>query len=521
MSKFIVEFIVNMSIPQIICISLSFICSLFKNTAISIIQMILFIFFTSSWSESIIWESQPSFPIDQLFSFVKRPFEIFYQNNEWGIDTMYGLQNEIGRKYLLLFWLLLLLSLFVIYLYRQNMKKRFYLKASIVVLNLVLVMSLIGGVLPESRLRINNKWDGYFSDFFSYNRQGLKKTNDVNYEITDYNLNVKIERLLNVKGELQLKSQIPQQDFSFTLYKNYKIRSLNSKDSLTYNQEGDYVHIHFDKPIIDAQLSIEYSGYHPRFYSNQEAVLLPGYFPWYPMSGEKQIYINSGDIMQPVLNGYNSYNSINKANITLHTDRDIITNLKKTNKKEYSGKSDSISLFDGYIDNTGYDDIITYLSLANGKEDEVSFMRTEIKNSLEILDQQIGISTNLFDSKKIFFVTQDIHRNNSLGAIAIFDDYAIITRMINPGSLLEYLTNKSSKYTPLACLMKTLSFGNTVEETYSNTLNNLDNQELKSKIEEVVKKVGIKKFLNATYLYTLDESQEDDMQFLERMMKND
>lgn len=89
---------------------------------------------------------------------------------------------------------------------------------------------------------------------------------------------------------MKLISKQPQKEFDFTLYRNYKIRSLNSNDLKSYAQNGDFIHIEFNKPIKNTNIEIKYSGYHPNLYSNNQAVVLPGYFAWYPMAGEKQLY---------------------------------------------------------------------------------------------------------------------------------------------------------------------------------------------------------------------------------------
>lgn len=48
---------------------------------------------------------------------------------------------------------------------------------------------------------------------------------------------------------MKLISKQPQKEFDFTLYRNYKIRSLNSNDLKSYAQNGDFIHIEFNKPI--------------------------------------------------------------------------------------------------------------------------------------------------------------------------------------------------------------------------------------------------------------------------------
>ena len=76
------------------------------------------------------------------------------------------------------------------------------------------------------------------------NRKGyLKKEKQISYYIDKYDLDVNINHKLNVDANMKLISKQPQKEFDFTLYRNYKIRSLNSNDLKSYAQNGDFIHI--------------------------------------------------------------------------------------------------------------------------------------------------------------------------------------------------------------------------------------------------------------------------------------
>ncbi|MBM6800400.1 hypothetical protein H7U28_16590, partial [Coprobacillus cateniformis] len=251
------------------------------------------------------------------------------------------------------------------------------------------------------------------------------------YRISDYHLKIKMKRMLQVEGTLLLESEKPQTEFRLTLYNKYKISHLSSVIPLTYTQNGDIIDVVFNKPIDKVELNIEYQGFHPRFYSQENAALLPGYFPWYPMCGEKQIYTNESQRTHYVVNGYNTHLRIDKANVTLETDRDYITNITKQRECLYSGITDSISLFNGNIKETNDQQIMTYLT-ANGisEEEQITFVKEQFNKTLDILQEQIGLSKESFQSKKLILVTQDIWRNNGKGYVSIFDEYMIITTYI-------------------------------------------------------------------------------------------
>lgn len=520
--SFIEEYLLNMFMPQFICLTIAFVLSLFKNTVLAIAELIVFLFFASPWSEMVVWQEKPLLPIDQIYAFIKRPFEIFYQNSEWAIDVQYGLQNEIGRNYLIFFWCTFLMVIMCIYLYKCDVIRNKRKIIPIYVIGCISISCLVMGCLPESRLRINNKWDGYFEDFYHYDRNGVKKEKIIDYKITDYDLKINMKRMLKVEGTLVLESEKPQTEFHLTLYNKYKINHLNAEVSLTYTQKDDYIQIVFNEPIQKVKIEIAYQGYHSRFYSQEKATLLPGYFPWYPMCGKKQIYTNESQVTHNVVNGYNTHLQIEKANVTLKTDREYITNLEKVGNCLYSGKTDSISLFNGHIQETKDSQVMTYLTAVGINEaEQITFVKQDLNATLDILQQQIGLSKNNYQFKKLILVTSDIWRNNNCGYISVFDEYMIVTSYIQPTEFLHDLLNKSSCYSPLANGMRQMIIYEDINETYTSFLEGINSIQLKSQIQECVKKTGVKEFFQNLYNYIIENNEENDQFFLERMMNND
>ena len=75
------------------------------------------------------------------------------------------------------------------------------------------------------------------------------------------------------------------------------------------------------------------------------------------------------------------------AKITLHTDKDYITNLTKKSEHVYQGTSDSISLFDGYIESADYQNIISYLPLNGTLQSKKQYLKDIEDNYLEELEK--------------------------------------------------------------------------------------------------------------------------------------
>ncbi len=527
LTHFLQPYLYNLLIPQVICLSIVFILSLFKNHVMHIVMLIIFIFMTSSFSE-ISWPLKPSFPTDKIYQFIHLPFELFYQNGEWGTDVMYGYQCELSRLWIFIMWGILLLSLYFIKMNWRPLNQSNIYKWGYKILLVLTVGSCFMVYLPESKYRINDAWDGYFYDIRKDRNLTEIKDEKINYKISEYDLTVSIKRMLGVEGKLHLESSIPRKDFILTLYQKYDLKELKSDANMTYQRKGDYIYIQFDQPISQIDLNIEYKGYHPIFYSNAQATMLPGYFSWYPMCGEKQIFITYEikqlDGYDATEFGYNTLNHIDNAKITLHTDKDYITNLTKKSEHVYQGTSDSISLFDGYIESADYQNIISYLPLNGTLQSKKQYLKDIEDNYLEELEKIekiFDVSMEKYRAKKIINVTGDISRNTNIGETAIFDDYIISSYMNIRSSILCGIVESSPKKTLLTYAMKWCPVQDDLEKYYQNLINSISNGDNNidqiKKINAIVDKLGTKRFLHELYEYMFDDTPADDEMFLERM----
>lgn len=43
------------------------------------------------------YSKKPLIPIDQIINYISLPFAVFYQNSNWAVDYLYGLQNELYK----------------------------------------------------------------------------------------------------------------------------------------------------------------------------------------------------------------------------------------------------------------------------------------------------------------------------------------------------------------------------------------------------------------------------------------
>lgn len=443
-------YLINVLIPQVILVGLSYIASCIseKSKIYANSFFVAMLIMTSPLLEQLIWREKPNgVPIDRVVDKIKGLFAIFYQNSVWSPDTQYGLQTEDVRLYLQLFWLLLIFA-FLIWTYKNNGWKK-------IISPFCFGAAVVMGVMahgPASVYRLDESWNGIFADFIYYEEDGIDILNEeeTDYYISKYDLDVDIKNQLLVSGKLSLQSKIPRDEFVLTLYHGYKVKELKAEGiEVIYEQNEDRITMKFPEKISNCNLTIQYEGDSGKYYSNSQAVLLPGYFPWYPMAGQKQVFVqypyyNGG-------NGYNPYNRISEAEFELkiHLSCDFVTNLEEKGDNLFIGKSDSVSIIGGNIVKTDHDSFVNYLPLELNGISEQQYLEKIEQNwnqTIYEINDVFGIDTDTLKSKKMIMVSKDMGRNFWNNYFVEFDHYILFSSdYLDSATYINYLLQKSGK----------------------------------------------------------------------------
>lgn len=519
---FISSYLLNILCPQLVMLCLTIAISSLNNQYYSMILFIFSMFLFSPFIENLVWVEKPNIPIDQIINYISLPFAVFYQNSNWSIDYLYGLQNELYKICAVAFWIVL--SLVII-----NRKNIFKSKPRLLLSSLIVAMLFSTIYIPQSLGRTNEKWDqgqsdlnyyGVFQSIFYNNvnsKCNYKKEKEISYYIDKYDLNITINHKLNVDVNMKLISKQPQKEFDLTLYRNYKISSLNSDDLKSYTQDGDFIHIEYNKPITNIDIQIEYSGYHPNLYSNNQAVILPGYFAWYPMAGEKQLYFMFEESSNTIY-GYNPYirNSQCMYNVSVKSKYPILCNLDSKDTNIFSGKSDSLTIIGGnqIIKKDNMFENYYPLFLSNEMDyDNFSKTRNKYLTEFETNIYNVFHIKAPFENKKIITIANTL-RNCELGNYAEFDDYLIMADagFINEEHIMNYYIYHSDIDMFYKDVLSNVSLvGNSqdyidaIYQEIDNQLEYLDNEtdeeiinkykSLKNEIKEKIKNEGLDHYL--------------------------
>lgn len=456
------SYFINIVFPQLICMGLTIAAVISSRQYAAFFCLIFFLFMISPFAEQIVWVSPTGLKIEKIWEIIRHPFLILYQNGEWAPDSMYGLQTEIFRIELQIFWLL---SVAFILLVRFTRKSLWYI-------GLIFACSMLAiSFIPSSAYRLNANWNGIFYDRTIYADSNNESDNgnktcvdssDVNFTVTEYQLDVRLKREVAVDLNMRICAETPIDNFLFTLYRGYSVDSVRTDDesvSISWTQDGDAFVLNTDKAVSELTVYVSYHGHSSRFYSNSEACLLPGWFAWYPMPGRHEIftYDDSGAY------GYNPYNRIQETTVHLNVNKEAITNLDKTQDGYYSDKADSITLMTGNLvsvetlqnvaDNRL--SLVDYLPLNLYKgQTEQKYIEQEnenIKQEIEIFRQYFPNEQLNFEGMKIIYSTEDLGRNFSNNNIAVFGDYILSSAgYFSARNLFCYIAQQNAHRTKLA-----------------------------------------------------------------------
>lgn len=518
-----VTFLMNIFLPQFCSLCIVLLLSMLAKHYVSYILLLVFLVITSPYGESFVFTKEPTIPLDTIYYYLRLPFSFFMQNTSVSVDYLYGFQNEQFKLFIFLFWILLTITIILI----KRQKK--YRKILISILSCITIVSLCMSYLPQSMLRPNRQWnkDNYDYTYYVTHKNDEIKHEDVQYMITKYKMNYTITNQLYAKGTIHLESQNKQKDFVLTLYQKYKIEKLESKNEIrSYKQEGDYIYITFKDNIKSADISIAYKGYHDRLYSNHQAVLLPGYFAWYPMAGKKILY-SDFNAQRIALYGYNATNKIEPAyfDIQVNSQCDIITNLSKESNHHYTGISDGLTMIGGTTKKTKNDLFINYypgeLYIDYQYDEMIKEWQDTYDKTISQLKNVYFLDTDFLENKKIIVLPSKLTYSVTFGEISIFDDYILITsdHICDIQSIFRYLIIKDDHLTLLKELFM-LSFDRESPKEFLNEFENSvlaeESPSLLKKFSQLHKKIGDEKMMKELVQYVIgNHSYKDDESFIE------
>lgn len=300
------------------------------------------------------------------------------------IFTLFPINMTIIAR--ITFWIFLILCGLV--LYYKSKKKIIFLSLCLMGVGL----SIVEMDRPASFYSSNNTYsvnDSVFYDQMTYMiGNAEQKQQAAEYKVTSYKMNFEMKQ--QMKAEVTMSFDNGTLDeYPMTLYHLYQVNSVvdQTGQPLEYNRQGDYLTI--QKGTSDLQtVTLTYFGGCANFYSNREAINLPGWFAYYPIPGYCEIYNDYTYID-------NRLNYLVQFDVNVEAEAEVFSDIKREQGNHFLGEGYGISLISGFV---------TEKTLDNGIRCIYPYLDKMYDPMAEITQEDVKAVLPEIENKTVFFI---------------------------------------------------------------------------------------------------------------------
>lgn len=344
-------------------------------------------------------------------------------NQRWIVDELYLIPVEPYRFFLYFGWILLL-SGFVCYVL-LNQKKKFFSIFPWVVCAICFWNVVDAGCISNMDSNTGNA----ANDYNTFEEETLPEC-AADFSVGSYDIHLTIAKRLRAKVCMEINEQ--KNTYQFTLYRNYILDSVTDEngEKMEYERDRDYITVQASGPV--SEINMKYHGYSGTFVSNSNAVLLPGFFAWYPQPGFRPVF------KQTIADTYYSY-GYNK-DISGFSQSEFQVNISGYPKPVYSnleeengifeGSAKSVTLMGGGVEESTQEGVrIVYPALTELLPDFVSRYEAALKEKCNYLGFDYG---ELKELDEIFFLPSLYDMTDSDRTGFSMEDYILTVGNYDP-----------------------------------------------------------------------------------------
>lgn len=255
-------------------------------------------------------------------------------------DLAYGYSLRPYRLLAYAVWILVLCAVLFFYISKERGKKKQLFSA---VVCLVAGMCLLPFVFRSNSDIIYDDMnsEGVGRETVYYERNNITPPDACpEFKITSYDMELKLSNVLHAEVKVSV-SPSNLDIYGFTLYHGYKVKEVKDESgrALKFKQTGDWIEV--ESAGETSSLTFSYSGYSNTHYSNGQGAALPGTFAYYPRAG----YVVCADD-----NGYEylMFDEPTQFNVKIKNRKKFFTNLDRTGKNTFSGKTTGLTIVGGF-----------------------------------------------------------------------------------------------------------------------------------------------------------------------------
>ena len=255
-------------------------------------------------------------------------------------NLAYGYSLRPYRIFAYAVWILVLCAVLFFYISKERGKKKRLFSA---VVCLVAGLCLLPFVFRSNSDIIYDDMnsEGAGREISYYERNKITPPEACHeFKITSYDMELKLSNVLHAEVKVSV-SPSNLDIYGFTLYHGYKVKEVKDESgrALKFKQTGDWIEV--ESAGETSSLTFSYSGYSNTHYSNGQGAALPGVFAYYPRAG----YVVCADD-----NGYEylTLDEPTQFDVKIKNRKKFFTNLDRTGKNTFSGKTTGLSIVGGF-----------------------------------------------------------------------------------------------------------------------------------------------------------------------------
>lgn len=412
----ILSVLLNCFFPGLIAILLGTILALSAKRTSAYCIILVFIILTSSILSKILYAIEiDNVPILTYFDM----FAILMPNSDFVADSVYGTSIEIHRWALALGWIALLILCLLV-----KIRSASFLPRKLMVL--MLVLAIICGVrfknrFDDSIVRKDYRTDGtLFSELSYRSRNSNISEEEPLFQIGEYSLDITITSKMHISATIKPK-QTGLDTYNFTLWHSLNIISITDKNGndYSYDRNADYLTVY--SPNGTDEININYEGNCGKYFSNYQGIALPGYIPYYPIPGHRNVWDYQNQEVSVIQDLTESH-----FYISVNSNLDVFCNLPKVSvsNNTFEGTTKAVSIYAGLLSRTDTDGQICYRS-------PVAYQRSIIEGYKEqwyVLSEMLGETRDIDLNGKIIFIQPEtiMATKSSREELVIYDDHIIL-----------------------------------------------------------------------------------------------
>ena len=283
-------------------------------------------------------------------------FSLSVPDSDWLPDSVYGIPMEAARWARVFFWVFLLLFMFI-YQNSNQLKgvfRLFLFALAIIVLatGLCFMRRHNDSIVYKDSRSYGLQYD--LSNY--YKSKTLPAETQASFKVADYEMELTIRTNLNARVKMVVTGRTSNEPLLFTLQHGLKVKSVcdDEGNPLKYTRNIDYLTVDTDKTVI----IITYSGIMGMFYSNNQAIFLPGYTAYYPIPGVHHLWDANVNTTKPILS-----TCVCHFRLKVNSFLDVFSNLHQVSRNTFAGESNSVGVFAGLLKKTEKEKVIYLESL--------------------------------------------------------------------------------------------------------------------------------------------------------------